>query len=233
MRGREFDEVVCAGVSAVKWKANREPDADWSQISILIENLRQLRAHRFVLISTVDVYQRPLDVTEDDAADLRGSAYGVHRAKLERFVAESFPRSVIVRLPALYGPGLRKNAIYDLQHNNMVEAINPRGCFQWYDVSRLHDDLATIAQRDISSSISRLSRSRCQKSATASSPGSFACQICLRLHHATICIPGMQRSSEARETTTTLVSRCWPVSKDILGRVKNNAIISLKYRLAS
>ncbi|KMO24759.1 hypothetical protein QR79_10720 [Methylobacterium indicum] len=146
MRGREFDEVVCAGVSAVKWKANREPDADWAQISALIENLRQLRVRRFVLISTVDVYQHPIGVTEDDAADEQGAAYGVHRAKLERFVAETFPNHAIVRLPALYGPGLRKNAIYDLQHDNMIEAINPGGCFQWYDVSCLHGDLKKIAE---------------------------------------------------------------------------------------
>lgn len=144
MRGGRFDEVVCAGVSAVKWKANREPAADWEQIRSLMENLGHLQARRFILISTVDVYQRPIDVTEDDAPDEQGAAYGVHRAKLERFVAETFPNHAIVRLPALYGPGLRKNALYDLRHDNMVEAINPRGCFQWYDVGRLDGDLKKI-----------------------------------------------------------------------------------------
>ncbi len=149
MRGRDFDEVVCAGVSAVKWKANRDPEADWQHVSGLVENLRQITARRFVLISTVDVYQRPIDVTEDDAADEQGGAYGVHRAKLERFVAQTFADYVIVRLPALYGPGLRKNAIYDLQHNNMVDAINPNGRFQWYDVGRLHDDLEAISNKSL------------------------------------------------------------------------------------
>ncbi|WP_092685106.1 hypothetical protein [Albimonas donghaensis] len=40
-------------------------------------------------------------------------AYGRRRRMLETFCAERFPRCSIVRLPALFGPGLRKNFIFD------------------------------------------------------------------------------------------------------------------------
>jgi nucleoside-diphosphate-sugar epimerase len=150
LREERFDEVVCAGVSAVKWMANKEPEADWRGIASLIENLKHVKAKRFVLISTVDVYQKPIDVTEADLADDDGAAYGVHRAKLEHFVASTFENCLILRLPALFGRGLKKNAIFDLRHNNMVEAIDPRACFQWYDVRRLEKDMATISRAKIS-----------------------------------------------------------------------------------
>lgn len=145
MAGQHFSEVVCAGVSAVKWKANKDPETDWHQISALMDVLSTIRADHFVLISTIDVYADPVGVTENDPATETGPAYGAHRARLERFVRDRFPNHVIVRLPALYGRGLKKNALYDLCHDNMVEAIDPRSQLQWYDVERLEDDLARLA----------------------------------------------------------------------------------------
>ena len=54
--GRSFRRVVCAGVSAVKWRANRDPEADRAGIQTLIDALATVTAEHFVLISTIDVY---------------------------------------------------------------------------------------------------------------------------------------------------------------------------------
>ncbi|WP_407530173.1 NAD(P)-dependent oxidoreductase [Methylobacterium oryzisoli] len=144
MRGRHFDEIICSGARAVKWKANKDPEDDRAHINALIDNLRHVKTELFVLISTVDVYQHPLEVTEDDPADMTGLAYGVNRAILENFATQTFENCIIIRLPALYGRNLKKNALYDLQHGNMVEAIDSRNAFQWYDVRRLENDIETI-----------------------------------------------------------------------------------------
>lgn len=43
IRGCSFSEIVCAGTSAVKWKANRDPEADINAIDSLVQNLRQVK----------------------------------------------------------------------------------------------------------------------------------------------------------------------------------------------
>ena len=141
IRGRAFDTVVCAGVGAVKWKANKEPEADWAGIQALLEPLATIQAKRFVLISTIDVYPNPVDVTEDDLPSEENHAYGRHRLKVEQFVSERFPLYHIVRLPGLFGNGLKKNVIYDLLHDNCLEMIQPASAFQYYNLAHLTADL--------------------------------------------------------------------------------------------
>ena len=138
--GQAFDEVVCAGVAAVKWWANQNPDEDRARIEALMRHLERIRAGCFTLISTIDVYNPALGATEDDEPQAQ-HPYGANRAMLERFVAERFPLHQIVRLPALFGPGLKKNAIYDLMHDNRIEVIDPAAAFQWYPLDRLGRDL--------------------------------------------------------------------------------------------
>lgn len=150
MRAERFDTIVCAGVSAAKWKANLDPASDWDQISALIAELATTKARRFILISTVDVYpDTSLPLDEDADIDGQNHAYGMHRLRLEKFVAETFERHSIVRLPALFGPGLKKNALFDLMNNHEVHRINPNGVFQWYPVGRLVNDLASVDEHDL------------------------------------------------------------------------------------
>lgn len=145
IEGRRFDRIVCAGVSAVKWWANAHAEADRAGIERLTRHLERVQADRFVLISTVDVYGTPLAVDEEDAvpeADLH--PYGLHRAWLEDWVRERFPVCHVIRLPALFGPGLKKNALFDLLHGNRLEYVDPASRFQWYPLERLADDIDRV-----------------------------------------------------------------------------------------
>lgn len=146
LRGREFDLLICAGVSSVKWLANKDPEADRAGIARLTGALAEVRAREFVLISTIDVYPDP-SAASDEAAILdpvANHAYGRHRLELERWITERFSDVRVVRLPALFGAGLRKNALYDLLHGNMLDSINPAAVFQWYPTLRLWDDIQTV-----------------------------------------------------------------------------------------
>lgn len=142
--GREFDTVVCAAAPAQKWIANREPEADRRNIDALIGHLRTLRCRRFVLISTVDVFRTPIGVDESSPVDEEGlHAYGLHRRLLERFCEQHFEQALVVRLPGLVGPGLRKNVIFDFLNDNNLQAIDARGMFQFYPMVNLWADLQT------------------------------------------------------------------------------------------
>ena len=148
--GRSFDQIVCAGVSAVKWLANKEPEADRQGIERLTDRLARASARHFVLISTIDVYREPNGQTERDAPPTEGlHPYGLHRLALEAFVAGRFASHTIVRLPALFGTGLKKNALFDLMTLNMTDRIVPNAAFQWYPLRRLGADLQTLVDADL------------------------------------------------------------------------------------
>lgn len=143
LRGCELDYVVCAGLPAAKWIANRDPAADRANMLLLHDVLMTVRAERFVLISTVDVYPQTQGCDEStDPSSLPNHAYGTHRLEFERAVRERFPQACVLRLPALFGVGLRKNVIYDLIRRYQLEVINPASRFQWYPLERLADDIA-------------------------------------------------------------------------------------------
>ncbi|MFD1693387.1 pyridine nucleotide transhydrogenase [Azotobacter chroococcum] len=142
--GQTFDTVVCAGAPAQKWIANQEPEADRQKIEGLIAHLRSIQCKTFILVSTVDVFKSPVDVDEDAPVDESGlHAYGLHRRLLEKFVESHFTNYLIVRLPGLVGPGLRKNVIFDFLNENNVHVIDSRGVFQFYPMVNLWYDIQT------------------------------------------------------------------------------------------
>ncbi|MCE1115116.1 pyridine nucleotide transhydrogenase [Pseudomonas sp. NMI795_08] len=142
-----FDIIVCAGAPAQKWIANREPEADLKKIEALIGHLKTVKCKTFILISTVDVFKSPIGVDEDTPIDESGlHAYGLHRRMLEIFVEQHFENHLIVRLPGLTGPGLRKNVIFDFHNDNNLTAIDSRSVFQFYPMVNLWYDIKTALQ---------------------------------------------------------------------------------------
>ena len=142
--GKSFGLLAVSAMPAAKWIANRDPDGDRAVLDRLIGCLRQVAAEQVVVMSTVDVYPTPIDVDEDSPIDAAAQqTYGRNRLLLERMAAEHFPRLLVVRLPGLFGAGLKKNSIYDLLHNNEVNKIHAGGMFQFYNLDHLWRDIET------------------------------------------------------------------------------------------
>lgn len=140
--GEQFDMAVCAGAPAQKWIANKEPANDLKNIERLMEHLRQVSCKHFILISTVDVFKEPVEVDESSVVEETGlHPYGLHRYYLEQMVMKHFPKHLVVRLPGLVGPGLRKNALFDLLNGNNLEALDSRAVFQFYPMINLWPDI--------------------------------------------------------------------------------------------
>jgi len=115
--GQAFGTLVCAAAPGSMLEANRAPERDKAAIDALIARLEQVKAERFVLISSIAVLAD--FAGGDDEGTLRFQqelAYGRHRRALEAFVEDRFPGSLVVRLPALFGAGLRKNFLFDLMN---------------------------------------------------------------------------------------------------------------------
>jgi hypothetical protein len=147
---REHELLVCAGVSAKKWLANRDPEGDWRSIQTLINSLETTQCRKFVLISTIDVLHDPIGADEDTAIDLEMlQPYGRNRRQLELYVQERFKNALVIRLPGLVGPELRKNAIFDLLNNNNLDQVDSRGVFQFYPMVNLWSDIQTALAHDL------------------------------------------------------------------------------------
>ena len=117
--GTHPDLLVYAGVTAAKFLANKDEAADLAVVRAAAENIERIAPRRLVLISTIDVLPPESRVGADETAhiDLAAcDAYGRNRRKLELWAEEHVPDTLIVRLPALFGEGLKKNFLFDLMH---------------------------------------------------------------------------------------------------------------------
>ncbi len=138
--------VFFAALPAAKWLANKNPKEDWENIKKIMNVLETIEVvERFVLISTIDVYGYDLDNVDElsNINENNSHPYGLHRKKFEDFTRSLFgDKAAIVRLPGLFGLGLKKNIIYDLlqddrNHNN--NNINLDSSFQWFNMKYIKD----------------------------------------------------------------------------------------------
>ncbi|MGN0983724.1 MAG: sugar nucleotide-binding protein [Gemmiger sp.] len=113
--GTEPALCVYAGVPAAMFLANADPQADLAVMRAARENLRRIAPRRLVLISSIAVYADSRGRDEQSPMEEENlPAYGKNRLQLERWARQDHPDCLIVRLPALYGRGLKKNFLYDL-----------------------------------------------------------------------------------------------------------------------
>lgn len=110
-----FETTICAAAPGSMLEANLQPETDRSRIAALMQHLAMVRTRRFVLISSIAVLGNAQSGADEASARFdAASAYGQNRRALEEFCTRHFPNCLIIRLPALFGQGLRKNFLFDL-----------------------------------------------------------------------------------------------------------------------
>lgn len=114
--GTRPDILVYAGVTGTKFLANQHPDKDRKVIESAIENIEKIKPRKLILISTIDVLDKFGEDEDYVPVESIFGAYGNNRLHLENWVKENIKDYHIIRLPAIYGKGLKKNFIYDLIH---------------------------------------------------------------------------------------------------------------------
>jgi sugar phosphate isomerase/epimerase len=147
----DIDTMYFCGIPATKWYANKNPEEDSNNINNIMNILKTIKIKKIILISTIDVYDNiDGEYNEDYTCDyMNNHIYGKNRFLFEEFIKENFTNYYIVRLPALFGYGLKKNIIYDLINKNQINKININTNFQWYDLNWLNKDIETIIENNI------------------------------------------------------------------------------------
>jgi nucleoside-diphosphate-sugar epimerase len=149
IEGKEYDLVVSAANRAEMWRINQEPEKDLAEIDEYISHVGKAKIAKLVLVSTVGVYKNPNGATEDTPIDTDGLLpYGANRYYLEQYCRDNFD-TTIVRLPGLFGTGIKKNVIYDLLHDNNVEKIHKDGVYQYYNLDNIWKDIETAMSNNL------------------------------------------------------------------------------------
>lgn len=122
-RGKACDVLVNANGNSRKYMADREPlwEFDASTRSVA-QSVEWFKPGLYVHLSTGDVYpdqSRPEVTREDQEIDVGAiSRYGLHKHLAEQIVRGTQKKYLVFRMGGFVGPGLKKNAIFDMQHDH-------------------------------------------------------------------------------------------------------------------
>lgn len=127
--GSTPDLLVYTGVPAAMFQANAHPENDMALIKNAIENIKRINAKKLILISTIAVFDKTIDVDETYVINEKLlTPYGRNRLYFENWVIENCQDSLVIRLPALYGINLKKNFVYD--YINIIPSMLNRQKYQ-------------------------------------------------------------------------------------------------------
>ena len=151
LKNKVYDTIVFCALPGLVWAVNNNPDSDLTLIYNFIELLKTVLCKKFILISTINVYDQ-LNSMKDESwiPSSITEAYGKHRLYFENYIRSSYNEYHIIRLPALYGLGLEKGIIYDLLQENYLHNLNINDIYQFYDLNDLALDIEKCVKQNIS-----------------------------------------------------------------------------------
>lgn len=158
--GRSCDVLINANGNSKKFMADRDPKWEFeASVSSVVASMADFHSHRYVLLSTGDVYpnqESPRVTQEDQAIEKRRlSRYGLHKLIAEELIQALHPRWLIMRMGGFVGPGLKKNAIYDILHGPTVW-LQPDSELQFISTDSAAEVVWRLVQRGIEGEIVNL-----------------------------------------------------------------------------
>jgi nucleoside-diphosphate-sugar epimerase len=125
LAGTPCDVLINANGNSKKFLADREPLNEFdASVRSVAETIELFKPDYYVHLSTGDVYPdttSPAATSEDQVIDpARLSRYGLHKYMAEMLVRGTQKSWLIVRMGGFVGPGLKKNAIFDMMHGDPV-----------------------------------------------------------------------------------------------------------------
>lgn len=138
--GRDCDVLINANGNSHKPLASRAPLEDFdASVRSVRASLVDFRFRKYVMISSCDVYpdcSSPRTTLESDPLDpAQQSPYGFHKYLAEQCVRHAAQDWLIFRCGGFIGPGLKKNAIYDVLHGGPL-FLDPASELQYLHTDR-------------------------------------------------------------------------------------------------
>lgn len=150
--GASADLVINANGNSKKYLASQDPSQEFDlSVRSVLRSLHDFKARLYVYLSTIDVYpdmRNPANNTEAAVIDEKAlSPYGFHKYMAEKLVRYYAPRWTIFRMGGFVGPGLWKNAIYDLLTGTPLKVHPDLACqhLHTHDLARILFDVISAA----------------------------------------------------------------------------------------
>ena len=153
--GQSCDVLINANGNSRKYLAQQLPLVDFAMnVGSVRQSLEDFRYGKYVLFSSAEVYpdcSGPWTTGEDSVIDpAQQTPYGFHKYLAEQCVRHRAGRWLILRLSGFVGPGLKKNAVYDIMNGNPLW-VDPASEFQYLhtdDLARMVLALAALRETD-------------------------------------------------------------------------------------
>lgn len=134
LKNRSHNVIILCAPTGNRLRVSADPDKDFDDCRLIVENIEQSQFDKIVHISTVDVFQK--------------NRYGQNRKWIEEQFINDL-RYNIIRLPSLIHPTIKKNILYDLSHRQWLEKISLDSVIQWYPLDNLFSDIKKSINYDI------------------------------------------------------------------------------------
>ncbi|MCH2174009.1 NAD(P)-dependent oxidoreductase [Myxococcota bacterium] len=146
--GTSCDVFINSNGNSSKPRAREDPLWDFdANVRSVRQTLLDFRVALYVHVSSCDVYadcSSPETTREDQPLDPAGQTpYGFHKFLAEQCVRHEAPRWLITRMGGFVGPGLKKNAVYDVLNGGPLW-LDPASELQF-----LHTDTAADLVMDL------------------------------------------------------------------------------------
>lgn len=149
LRGSKADILVNAAGNSRKFIDDKDPARGFElSVTSVMRIMLDFKFERFVHLSSGAVYPNEgnpsLNAEKAEINPSQMTCYGFHKWLAEQVVRHYAPRHLIIRMGGFVGPGLRKNAVFDILTGGQL-FVHPDSEFQYMDtrdLARLVFDLA-------------------------------------------------------------------------------------------
>ncbi len=149
--GQRCDLFINANGNSSKILGREDPKLDFQASVASVRNtLCDFKFDRYLFLSTSDIYpdcSSPAITLESSKPEPRQqSPYGFHKYLAEQLVQHAAPDWTIVRQGGFVGPGLKKNAVYDVLNGDRIW-VHPASRFQYIHVDDSANAILDLLER--------------------------------------------------------------------------------------